>query len=51
MAIGLRFFCASIGTILIFKIYSQEVKSERKLNCSRAHRRCSKFAKLEILSQ
>ncbi len=36
-AIGLRFFCASVGTILIFKIISQDVKSERKLNCSRAH--------------
>jgi hypothetical protein len=37
--------CASVRTILIFKINSQEVKSERILNCSRAHRRCRKICK------
>jgi hypothetical protein len=26
-----------------FKVYSQEVKTERKLNCNRAHRRCRKI--------
>ncbi len=37
---GFRFFCASVGTIWIFKVCSQEVKTERKLNCNRALRRC-----------
>jgi hypothetical protein len=27
----------------IFKDYSQEVKREKKLNCSRAHWRCRKI--------
>jgi hypothetical protein len=45
MAIGLRFFCASVVTIRFFKVYSQEVKAERKLNCSRAHRSCRKICK------
>ncbi len=37
---GFRFFCASVGTIWFFKVYSQEVKAECKLNCNRALRRC-----------
>jgi hypothetical protein len=44
-AIVFIIFCASVGTILILKINSQEVKSERKLNCNRAHRRCRKICK------
>jgi hypothetical protein len=43
MAIDFRFFCASVGTLWIFKVYSQEVKTERKLNCNRAHWRCRKI--------
>jgi hypothetical protein len=28
---------------MIFKVYSQEVKTERNMNCSRALRRCIKI--------
>jgi hypothetical protein len=44
-AIDFRFFCVSVETIRISKVYSQEVKAERKLNCNRAHRRCIKICK------
>jgi hypothetical protein len=37
---GFTIFCSSMIAERYFKVYSQEVKTECKLNCNRALRRC-----------
>jgi hypothetical protein len=43
MTIGFTIFCSSITAVRFFKVYSLAVKTERKLNCSRALRRSRKI--------
>ncbi len=43
MEIGFTIFCSSITAVWFFKVYSQGVKTERKLNCNRALRGCRKI--------
>jgi hypothetical protein len=40
---GFTIFCSSIEAVRFFKVYSQEVKTERILNCIRALQRCRKI--------